>query len=190
MMRRATIAVALAYSTLALPVSAAEAGPEYPGAVPAFLEACVNGKLTAQAREQALAVGGWAEEPATIDPKGFGISRALDKNFDYSKAVSVKQWSRSVDGVVLRAVLATFPEKRRYPTLCAVVVPDVKQGWPYDDAFESAVKALGLKGKSTDLPHYFEYSGKIDGNHPVRAELFGRTAAVSDKNSMHLYIAF
>lgn len=168
----------------------AEVTPEYPSAAPAFLDACVSGELTAAARETAIAAGGWSEETPTVEVKNFGTSRAIDRNFDYSKPLSVRQWSRTIDGVQMRLVLASFDAKRRYPTLCALVVPNVKYGWVYRDAFEPAIKALGLKGKSTDLPHYFEYSGKVDGNRPVRAEIFGRTLAVPEKNSMHLYIAF
>lgn len=171
--------------------AAAEMQAEYPGVVPLFLQTCVSGELTLAAREAAIAADqGWQSEAATVDVPALGISRALDKNFDYSKPLSVKQWSRVVDGVTVRAVLATFPEKRRYPSLCALVVPGVKAGWTYNDAFALGVKAIGLKGKSTDLPHYFEYSGKVGGTRPVRAEVFGRTQSVPEKNGMHLYIAF
>jgi hypothetical protein len=58
------------------------------------------------------------------------------------------------------------------------------------EAFADGIKSIGLKGKSTDLPHYFEYSGKVGGTKPVRAEVSGRTRVVPDKNAMHLYIAF
>lgn len=173
----------------ALPVQAQQQ-PEYPGLVPAFLKACVDGDLTATARESALVAEGWAEMAPNVDVPSFNISGALDRNFDFAKPLSVKQWEKQIDGVQVRAVVATFPEKRRYPTICAFVAPNVKAGWPYDDAFEVGVKALGLKGKSTDLPHYFEYSGKVGGTKPVRAEVSGRTRVVPDKNAMHLYIAF
>ena len=170
----------------------AQRAPEYPGAVPEFLKACVNGELSVTARETIIAAdGGWTAETANVAVENFSISGAIDRNFDFSKPLSVKQWSRTVDGAPMRLVLATFPEKRRYPVLCALIVPSVQHGWPYDDAFEAGVKAIGLKGKSTDLPHYFEYSGKVDGGkHPVRAEVSGRTRVVPDKNAMHLYIAF
>jgi hypothetical protein len=176
-----------------LPATAsAQMQPEYPGVVAQFLETCVAGELSGAAREAAIAAdGGWAAETPDLDVPKLGISRAIDRNFDYSKPASVKQWSRMIDGAKVRVVLASFPGKRRYPTICAFVVPNVKAGWPYDDAFEAGVKAIGLKGKSTDLPHYFEYSGKVGPEkRPVRAELFGRTQSVADPNAMHLYIAF
>jgi hypothetical protein len=172
--------------------AAAEVQAEYPNLVPIFLKSCVAGELSTAAREAAFTADtNWVSETPDVDVPKLGISRALDRNFDFTKPVSVKQWSRMIDGVKVRAILATFPAKRRYPALCGLVVPNVKAGWPYDDAFEQGVKAIGLKGKSTDLPHYFEYSGKVGAaKRPVRAELFGRTEAVSDKNAMHLYIAF
>lgn len=183
-------AAVLAASAYAAPATA-ELTAEYPTVVSLFAKTCVEGELTPAAREQAIVTdGGWAAVEPTVNVPGFGISRAIDRNFDYSKPTSIKQWSRSIDGVTVQLVLATFPDKRRYPALCALLVPNVKAGWPYDDAFEAAVKAIGLKGKSTDLPHYFEYSGKVNGAHPVRAEIFGRSQAMAEKNTMHLYIAF
>jgi hypothetical protein len=180
-----------ALCVLAAAPAAAEVQAEYPGVVTEFERACVAGELSVAARETAFASNGWTAETPDVDVPKFGISKAIDRNFDYSKPDSVKQWSRVMDGAKVRAVLATFPGKRRYPTLCAFVVPGVKAGWPYNDAFKAIVKSVGLKGKSTDLPHYFEYSGKVGPDkRPVRAEVFGRTQAVADKNALHLYIAF
>ena len=152
----------------------------------------MDGELSLSGREAIISSdSGWVSEPPTVDVPSLAISRAIDRNFDYSKPTSVKQWFRTIDGATVRLVLASFPEKRRYPTLCAMTVPNIRHGWPYNDAFEASAKALGLKGKSNDLPHYFEYSGKVDnGTHPVRAEVSGRTRAVPDKDAMHLYIAF
>jgi len=186
---RTLLALALLLPTAA---TAAEAPPEYPSAVQTFLDACVVGELTAPAREAALLAGGWTPVSVpTVDVPKFAISKAIDRNFDYSKPVSVRQWTKTVDGAPVQAVLATFPAGRRYPTLCALTFPNVKAAWPYDDAFEAGVKPLGLKGKSTDLPHYYEYSGKVGPDkRPARAEIFSRSQASGEKNSMHLYIAF
>jgi hypothetical protein len=186
---RAIPLLAVLAATLASP-SFAQQQPEFPGLVPAFLKGCVEGELTPAAREAALAADGWTEVAPSVDVQAFNISAALDRNFDFSKPLLVKQWQKQIDGVQINAVLATFPAKRRYPAICAMVAPNVKAGWPYDDAFSAGVKAIGLKGKSTDLPHYFEYSGKIGGTRPVRAEVSGRTRVVTEKNAMHLYIAF
>jgi hypothetical protein len=172
--------------------TAAEPAPEYPSAVQAFLDACVTGELTAPAREAAIEASGWtAADPGGVDVPKFGISKAIDRNFDYSKPVGVKVWSKQIDGAPVQAVLATFPAGRRYPTLCALTFPNVKAAWPYRDAFEAGVKPLGLKGKSVDLPHYYEYSGKVGPEkRPARAEIFSRSQATGEKNAMHLYIAF
>jgi len=191
-MMRALILSGLAVLASYPVAASAQMQAEYPGVVPEFLKACVTGDLTAASREAAFSGDPtWTAETPDVDVPKLAISDAIDKNFDYSKPDGVKQWSRQIDGVKVRAVLATFPGKRRYPAICAFVVPNVKAGWPYDDAFEAGVKAIGLKGKSTDLPHYFEYSGKVGPQkRPVRAEVAGRTRAVSDKNAMHLYVAF
>jgi len=183
---------ALALLLMAPPVAAAEAPPEYPSAVQTFLDACVTGELSPSAREAAIQSAGWTPVATpTVDVAKFGISKAIERNFDYSKPVTVRQWTKMVDGSPVQAVLATFPAGRRYPTLCALTFPNVKAAWPYDDAFEAGVKAIGLKGKSTDLPHYYEYSGKIGPEkRPARAEIFSRSQASGEKNSMHLYIAF
>lgn len=184
--------LALAALLPATAAAAAEPAPEYPSAVQAFLDACVTGELSASAREAALKAGGWTEVAApTLDVPKFAISKAIERNFDYSKPLSVRQWSKSVDGAPVQAVLATFPAGRRYPTLCALTFPNVKAAWPYRDAFEAGVKPLGLKGKSVDLPHYYEFSGKVGADRkPARAEIFSRSQAPGEKNAMHLYIAF
>lgn len=178
---------------LAATVASAQRPPEYPSIVPLFDKTCLSGELSMAARESGIVADGRWTSVATpvVNVPGFNISRAIEKNFDFSKPESVKEWERIVDGTRVRVVLAQFPAKRRYPVLCAFVVANVQHGWPYDDAFEASVKAIGLKGKSTDLPHYFEYSGKVGPTkRPVRAELFGRTQAVTDKTSMHLYVAY
>src|SRR5207253_304655 len=110
--------------------TAAEAPAEYPSAVQTFLDVCVTGELSVAAREAALQAGGWTPvaEP-TLDVPAFGISKAIEKNFNYSKPVSVREWTKSVDGAPVQAVLATFPADRRYPNLCALTFPDVKAAW-------------------------------------------------------------
>jgi hypothetical protein len=185
------LALLMASLLLASP-ALAEVEAEHPFAVQTFLDTCVSGELSASSRVAAIEAGGWTELASpTLDVPKFGISKAIDRNYDFSKPVSTRQWAKEINGVQVQALLATFPEKRRHQTLCAIVLPNEKGAWPYDDAFEAGVKAIGLKGKSTDLPHYFEYSGKLGADkRPVRAEIFSRTQASAEKNSMHLYIAF
>ena len=169
----------------------AELKSEYPSLVGEFLKSCAEGELTAPAREAALAANGWAKAGVSIDPKSFNISRAIEKNFDFAKPLTTSQWSKTIDGATMTAVVATYPEKRRYPTLCAVVAPDVKQGWTYADQMRDGMKTLGIKGKSTDLPHYFEFASKLANGRPARAEVFGRSQALGGRQkAMHLYIAY
>ena len=168
----------------------AEPTSEYPSLVGEFLKSCTEGELTAAAREAALASNGWTKGDVSIEPKSLNISRAIDKNFDFAKPLTISQWSKTIDGAAMTALVATYPEKRRYPTLCAVIAPDVQYGWTYSDAMKAGMKGLGIKGKSTDLPHYFEYASKLANGSPARAELFGRSQALGRQKAMHLYIAF
>jgi hypothetical protein len=168
----------------------AEPTSEYPTLVSEFLKGCAEGELAAPAREAALAANGWTKGEVSIDPKTLNISGAIEKNFDFAKPVGISQWSKTIDGAAMTAIVATYPEKRRYPTLCAVIAPDVKQGWTYADAMKDGMKALGIRGKSTDLPHYFEFASKLANGRPARAEVFGRSQALGRQKSMHLYLAF
>jgi hypothetical protein len=169
-----------------------EAAPvaEYPSLVREFATACTSGELSAPAREAALQANGWTKVSVSIDPKTLNISRAIEKNFDFAKPETISQWSKTIDGEPMSAIVATYPAKRRYPGLCAIVAPNVKYGWTYDDAFEALMKQLAIKGKSTDLPHYFEYASKRPDGRPVRAEIFGRSQILGRQNAMHLYIAY
>jgi hypothetical protein len=182
----------IASLTLLLMAVPAHAEPtaEYPSLMGEFMKGCAEGDLTAQSREAALAANGWAKADVSIDPKSLNMSRAIDKNFDFAKPVTISQWNKSVDGAAVTALVATFPEKRRYPTLCAMIVPNVQYGWPYADAMKAGMKSLGIKGKSTDLPHYFEFASKLANGRPARAELFGRSQALGKEKAMHLYIAY
>jgi hypothetical protein len=182
----------LAPFTLLLAANPAVAEPkaEYPSLIGEFLKACAEGELTPSAREAALATNGWTKSEVTVDPKSLNISGAIEKNFDFAKPLTINQWTKTIDGAAMTAVVATYPEKRRYPALCAVIAPDVKQGWTYSDAMREGMKALGIKGKSTDLPHYFEYASKLANGRPARAELFARSQALGRQKAMHLYLAF
>ncbi len=188
-MSLARLIAPLAFAALATPAHA-ELTAEYPNLVGEFIKGCAEGDLTAPAREAALAADGWTKAEVSIDPKALNISRAIDKNFDFAKPITISQWSKSIDGAEVSALVATYPEKRRYPTLCAMVVPNVQYGWPYADAMKAGMKGLGIKGKSNDLPHYFEFASKLANGRPARAELFGRSQALGQEKAMHLYIAY
>jgi hypothetical protein len=188
MMRAAAL---IAGAVLLAQPAAAQEGSEA-AAVALFQKTCVTGELTAAAREAAIAAdAGWeVTDAGALDMEAFATVPSPSRNFDYSDPTSVKHWTRRIDGQLVHAILATFPAKRRYPNLCAVIVPGVKNAMPYGEAFREAAKAAGLKGKSTDLPHYYEYSGKPQKDRPVRAEIFSRSQVVAAPNAMHMYIAF
>ena len=165
---------------------------EYPAAVSTFAEICLTGDLDPNARVLALETGDWTEDPGvSIDIAKLEISRAIDKNYRFSRLDSARQWSGSIDGQPARLVLAKFSEKDRYPNLCALVMEGAKNAMPYGDAVRSAFREFGIKGKSVDLVHYYEFAGKVGAEkHPVRGEIFTRSQAGSSKETMHIYVAY
>ena len=88
-------------------------------------------------------------------------------------------------------MLAKFSEKDRYPHLCALVIDGINNAMPYANDIKAAFKTFGIGGKSVDLVHYFEFSGKIAADrHPVRGEIFSRSLASGNAKSMHIYVAY
>jgi hypothetical protein len=165
---------------------------ELPSAVSAFRNACLTGGLDVAGRPAALVAAGWTKtESTTVDVSKLGVSRAIDRNYDFSKPLSSEQWSGTVDGRPAMVVLASFPEKRRYPQLCALVVDGINNAMPYSAELKAAFEEIGIKAKSVDLVHYYEFAGKagVD-KQPVRGEIFTRSLASSGKNSMHIYVAY
>lgn len=184
----------LAPLILAVAPAAAFAQPttEAPAAVQAFEANCLAGGLDPAARPAALTAAGWTKDAsATVDTAGFNISRAIERNFDFAKPDAVEQWSGVVGGKGAKIVLASFPEKRRYPHLCALVVDGIDNAMPYADGLKNAFKSFGIGRKSVDLVHYFEFSGKVGAEkHPVRGEVFSRSQVSGDPKSMHIYVAY
>jgi hypothetical protein len=156
-----------------------------------FESACTKGDISFEAREAAI-----SSDPAwkpmdvmDIDVAKFSIVKSNSINFDYRNPIVQKQWSREFEGRTVRVVLARFDPKRRYPSLCAIVVPDVENALPYWDAFREASKAIGLKGKSVDLVHYVEYSGQPTGT-PMRTDMFSRSQVLGGRKDMHMTLGF
>ena len=173
-------------------VARAELVAEYPSAVPSLERVCLSGGADPTARPAALAQAGWAKAASTsVDVAKLNISRAIDKNFDFAKPDAVEQWSGTIDGRKASVVLATYPAKRRYPHLCALVMEGVSNAMPYGDSLKSAFKTFGIGGKSVDLVHYYEFAGKIGADkHPVRGEILTRSLAGLTKDTMHIYVAY
>ena len=160
--------------------------------VPLFVESCTAGELTAEAIEARLAANAaWMRLPdQDLAAAEFGTVKSQVPVTDFKKPTGYRQWRRTVDGKEVRAVLVSFGEKNRYRTLCALLVPDVRNALPYWDGFRDAMKALGLKGKSTDLPHYQEFSGRMADGRKARGDIFSRSRVLGRGDDMHMYVAF
>jgi hypothetical protein len=180
------VAGAFASNASAQPVA------EVPGAVALFDRICLGGGIDPAARAAALDTSGWQQDAtADVDVQKLGISKSIDRNYDFTKAESTSQWSGLIDDRPARIVLASFPEKRRYRHLCTLVIDDVANAMPYADPLKAAFKSFGIGGKSVDLVHYFEFAGKLGPEkHPARGEIFTRSLASGGKNSMHIYVAY
>jgi hypothetical protein len=179
----------LAAAVLAGPAARAEI-PADTVMVPLFVETCLDGELSLSAREAAIASGGWESIPAD-DLKIRRFEAANPNNIDFSRPETVRQWKRDMGGKEVRAVLATFRMKGAYPVLCGLLVPDVDNSLPYWDGFRRALRARGLKGKSTDVPHYQEYSGRLADGRRSRANIFSRSQVLPEaRHMMHMFIAF
>lgn len=160
--------------------------------VPLFVQACATGSPSAGSIEARMnSDSAWTRLTDTdLAADEFGTVKSMQPIGDFKKPAGYTQWRRSVDGKEVRVVLASFAGKGRYKTLCALLVPDVKNMFPYLDGFDDAMKAVGLKGKSTDLPHYREYSGKLADGRKARGDIFSRTRVLQPGDNMHMYIAF
>lgn len=179
--------------TASLATSAtAEVIKEVPSAISEFNQTCLNGGVDALTRPVTLKTTGWVESTSvTIDVSKLNISKSIDRNYDFSNPEKITEWTKALDGRLFKMILASFHAKRRYPNLCALIVDDVSNAMPYADELKDAFKAFGIGGKSVDLAHYFEFSGKLGADkHPARGEIFTRSFASGAKKSMHIYVAY
>lgn len=189
--------VALAFVT-ATP-SYADSGAEYPSAVATFSNICLTNGVDPATRIAALeTAAGWElDDRVTVDIQSMAISRAISVNYSFAKIRESQQWSGMIDGQKARFVLASFEGKTRYPNLCALVIEGAKNAMPYGGELKEAFKAFGIKGKSVDLVHYYEFAGTlkpgeqgVEKKHPVRGEIFTRSQSGNIKETMHIYIAY
>lgn len=183
-------AIAVAALTMGTAATAQPAA-ELPSAVATFQRLCLAGGLDPAARAAALTAAGWQKAVATISVPKLGISKAIDRNHRFSKPEAVEQWNGMLDGRPASVVLARFHAKRRYTNLCALTPEGVRNAMPYSDELKTAFNGFGIKGKSVDLAHYYEYSGKLGADkHPVRGEIFTRSQATGGRDTMHIYVAY
>ena len=187
--RRSISSIGIAGAAWLASTAAAQPPVADPAIVPLFEEACLKGELTLEAREAALASGGWQEVPAgdlrlkLVEPNPL--------NIDFAKAQSARQWKRDVGGREVRAVVAKLRPKLVYRTGCLLLVPNVKSSWPYWEALGGVLRPLGLKAKETDLPHFRAYGGKLADGRRSRATISSKSGVVpGEEGLMHMFIAY
>lgn len=171
----------------------AEPVAEYPSAVSAFSGFCLMNGVDPNDRIRALEnASGWTEDTAvTVDIPQMEVSPAISRNYRFKEVEAARQWSGTIDGAPARIVLASFEGEQRYKNLCAITMEGAKNAMPYGDELKEAFKAYGIKGKSVDLVHYYEFSGKVGPEkHPARGEIFTRSRSGDAKETMHIYLAY
>jgi hypothetical protein len=183
--RRALVLAALSLA----PFTASAAIVPDTAMVPVFVQACTAGTPSAESIEARMNADSAWTPVADTDLAVEALGATEGQMTEFRKPTGYKQWRRSVDGKEVRVLLASFGEKARYRTVCALLVPDVKNALPYWDGFKDAMKAAGLKGKSVNLVHFQEFSGKLADGRKARGEMFSRSGVLADK-SMHMYLAF
>jgi hypothetical protein len=172
--------------------AAAELQPEDASLVPLFLETCTRPDMDAEAIIASVtASSDWTEVAApTIDLEALGQVPSLQPISIFRRHDSVREWQRTVNGRQLTLVIAALPERSRYRHACVLFAPDIRNAMPYFDAFKDGMRAINLSGRSTDLPHYLEYGGRLADQRQAHADIFSRSRAVSTSNTMHIAIAF
>jgi len=102
------------------PAATAQPAAELPSAVATFGKLCLAGGLNPAARPTALSTAGWLKAATTnIDVPKLAVSKAIDRNYDFSKPETTEQWNGTLDGRPANVALARFGSKRRYLNLCA-----------------------------------------------------------------------
>jgi hypothetical protein len=183
-------ALLLSLLCLGAPAGARAEIPDDTVMVPLFVETCLTGTITLDARRAAIEGSGqWTEIPATdLDMEQLRRVPTQSVAGEFSHPVLVRQWRRLVDGKEVRAVLATY-ERDTYHWACLVIVPDVRNALGALHPFRDAIHALGLSSRSTDLPHYQEHSGRLADRRRAHADVFSRSQLRGRGNFMHLSIA-
>lgn len=157
---------------------------------PLFAESCGGSAPTAEAIEARMnADSRWRRlTDSDLAVEAFATVRPGVPSGPFKRPGPYKQWLRTVDGKEVRLVLVTY--QGRYKTLCAVLVPDVKNAMPYLDGFDDALKAMGLKRVETNLPHAAEYHGRLSDRRKSWGQIYSRSDVLGPGRNMHMYVAF
>jgi hypothetical protein len=172
--------------------AAAELQMEDASLVPLFLQSCTNPEMNATAVLSVVTGSAdWKEVPApTVDLKALEKVPSKLTTAAFRKPVSVREWQRMVNGRDVRLVIAELPARNVYRHVCALFAPDIKNAMPYFDSFRDGMKAISLSGKSTDLPHYVEFGGRLTDRRRAHADMYSRTQAMPTPRTMHMAIIF
>jgi hypothetical protein len=190
--RRIALATAGLVLALAAQPAAAQQEPEDPSIVPLFVQTCTRPGMDA---EEILAgvtsSPEWVETAsATVDLWGLEQVPSRLMTSALKRPGTVSQWHRAVNGRELTLVIATMEERSFWHHVCVLFAPEIRSAWPYFDAFEEGMDAIGLSAKSTDLPHYKEFGGRLADRRQAHADIFSRSRAVTTPRTMHLSIVF
>jgi hypothetical protein len=190
-MKSALLAFVLAFALAPAP-AAADLQPEDAGLVPLFLQACTRPDMNAEAILAGVAGSPDWIEVSTPDvdlPALEQVPSRLTTGV-FHRADSVRQWRRTVNGRQLTLVIAALPARNVYRHACVLFAADVRNAMPYLEAMRDGMRAIGLSGRSTDLPHYQEYGGRLADRRRAHADIFSRSRAVSARNAMHLAVVY
>jgi len=189
--KAALLAVALAFALAPAP-AAADLQPEDAGLVPLFLQTCTRPDMNAEAILAGVAGSpDWIEVSAPdVDLPALEQVPSRLTTGVFRHADSVRQWQRTVNGRQLTLVIAALPERNVYRHACVLFAPDIRNAMPYLDTMRDGMRAIGLSGRSTDLPHYQEYGGRLADRRQAHADIFSRSRAVSAPHAMHLAIVY
>jgi hypothetical protein len=190
-LKPALLAFALAFALAPAP-AAADLQPEDAGLVPLFLQTCTRPDMNAD--EILTGITGssdWTEVPSPdVDLPALEQVPSRLTTGVFHRADSVRQWQRTVNGRQVTLVVAALPARNVYRHACVLFAPDISNAMPYLDAMQEGMRAIGLSGRSTDLPHYQEYGGRLADRRRAHADIFSRSRAVSAPHAMHLAIVY
>jgi hypothetical protein len=191
-MKLSLSAVACAAVLAAVPHAAsAQAAPDET-LVSLFVETCTRDGVSAESIIAAIAEQPeWSEvTDVTVDvPALRMVPNRSVAAASFRQPESVRQWQRNWNGRMVSTVVATFPQGSAHRTVCALVVPDVRNAGPYITPMRDGLQAMGLVPRHTDLPHYQEYAGRLSDMRRARVEIFSRSGAIrGGLNTMHIYV--
>ena len=192
-MKAKPVAATLALTLLALPAPAPAAlEPEDASLVPLFLQNCTSPDMNANAILAGVAGSpDWTEVsiPDVNLPALEQVPSRLTTGV-FRRSDSVRQWERTVNGREVTLVIAALPRRSVYRHACVLFAPGIRNAIPYLEAMRAGMRAVGLSGRSTDLPHYQEYGGRLADRRQAHADIFSRSRALSAPHAMHLAIVY